>query len=317
MQSVKGMTLTELLIAMLLGTVLIGLAATAFSSVSRSARQAQQLAELQQNAQFVISLFNNELTNIGFWGGRSDPVLAANFPLPATPAGDCVEAVLDSGSFPQPAQHFVSLYARTASGGRQLSCLPDPIAQTELLQLKRLLGQRADITEMRQNRFYLETDWQHSRFVDSSSPGLDARFSYFPYQHLVFYLQQQRVDGESVPVLMRKRLVRNQAGAAVISTDSVLDGVERMHFEFGIDSNFDGQLNYQLSTDQMSAELWQQQTGRIISLRYYLLLRARQADQNYINTQQFVMGQHQFTAPGDHYRRMLVSSSIYFQNAAL
>ncbi|MGP9801921.1 PilW family protein [Rheinheimera sp. NSM] len=317
MRRVPGFTLTELLIAMLLGMILMTLTLTAFSSLSRSARQTQQLAELQQNAQLAMSILQNELTNTGFWGGRSAPQLAASLTLPEAPAGDCVEAALDSGSFPQPAQSFVTLYARTIGAGRQLNCLAGAISQTELLQIKRLLGQKTAIADMRQNRFYLESGWQHSRFVDSNSPGLTAEYDYFPYQHLVFYLQQQRLDGKPIPVLMRKRLSRNQAGQAVISTDSVLDGVERMHFEFGIDADADGQLDYQLTTEQMSAQLWQQNNARIISLRYHLLLRARQSDPNYINQQRYDMGAHRFVAPGDHYRRLLVSSTIFFQNAVL
>jgi type IV pilus assembly protein PilW len=317
MQGQRGFTLSELIIAMLLGLILISLAATAFNSVSRSTRQAQQLAQLQQNAQLIMTVLHNELANFGFWGGRGEPTLAAQLPLPAPPGGDCIEAMLDSGSFPQSAQSFVTLYARIASGGRQLNCLPNPITASEVLQLKRLLGQHTAIAEMRQNRFYLETGWQHSRIVATDSVGLNPRYDYFPYQHLVFYLQRQRLNGQTIPVLMRKRLSRNRSGHAVISTDSVLDGVERLHFEFGIDSNFDGQLDYQLATAQMPAELWQQRTGRIISLRYYVLLRARQPDLNYINTQRYQMGRQHFIAPADHYRRLLISSSIFFQNAVL
>lgn len=317
MKHQNGFTLTELMIAMLLGFLLMGMAVTAFSVASRSARQANQLAELQQNAQLVMTLFQNELSNVGFWGGRSDPLAALAFPMPAAPAGDCVEQLLDSGSFPQPAQDFVTLYAQTTGAGRQLNCIANPLPQTELLQLKRLIGAKTDLGDMRQNRFYLETDWQHSRFVDGGSPMLNERYGYFPYQHLVFYLQQQRVDGATIPVLMRKRLTRNQAGSAVISTDSVLDGVERMHFEFGIDSDFDGKLNFNLATRQMPAELWSQRSGRIVSLKYHVLLRARDPDQHYVNQQRYDMGIEQFVAPGDHYRRLLISSSVYFNNAAL
>jgi type IV pilus assembly protein PilW len=317
MRHSAGFTLTELMIAMLLGLMLMALTVTAFSSLSRSARQTQQLAELQQKAQLAISLLHNELANVGFWGGRSNPRLASRFSVPASPSRDCVNNALDSGSFPQPNTDFLTLYARVANGGRQLNCLPDPLAQSELLQIKRLLGQPTDISDIRQNRFYLETDWAHSRLVDSTSGALSNRYHYFPYQHLVFYLQRQRVDGELIPVLMRKRLARNNAGMAVISTDSVLDGVERMHFEFGIDSDADGQLNYSLTTEEIPAALWQQKTGRIISLRYHLLLRARLPDPQYINNQRYNMAGHQFDAAGDHYRRLLISSTIFFRNAAL
>lgn len=309
-----GFTLTELLIAMLMAMLMLSAVLTAFSSLSRSVRQAQQLSELQQNAQLVMSLFQNELTNTGFWGGRADPLLAVASPMPASPAPDCVEEALDSGSFPQAGRNFVTLYASRAAAGSQLNCIPQTIPDSELLQVKRLIGQLTIPTDMRQNRFYLETDWQHSRFVDSSSAGLSAVYDYFPYQHLVFYLQSQRVEGNTLPVLMRKRLTRNQAGHATISTDSVIDGVERMHFEFGVDTNLNGQLNVLLPTEQMVTDYWWQRNSRIISIRYYVLLRARKPDPGYINNQRYQMGDEEFVAPNDHYRRLLVSSSIFFQN---
>lgn len=317
MQRNFGFTLTELLISAALSCLVLSMAALAFNAVMTTTRQAQQLAELQQNAQLLLSLFNNELANTGFWGGRSAPELALMHALPDRPAPDCVKETLDSGSFPQVSIPFVTLYAEAATAGRQLSCLTNLLPDTEILQLKRLIGAPTLTSELRQNRFYLETDWQHSRFVTNDSPELNEQHLYFPYQHLVFYLQQQRVDGQMLPVLMRKRLTRNQAGRAVISTDSVLDGVERMHFEFGVDTDADGQVNYVAATEQIPVDIWQQSNSKIISLTYHLLLRSRQPDPHFVNQQQYRMGQHQFEAPGDHYRRMLVSSSIYFPNVTL
>ncbi|GAB57868.1 PilW family protein [Rheinheimera nanhaiensis] len=312
MRPASGFTLSELLIAMALSLLIISMALTAFSSLNRSVRQTQQLAELQQNAQLINSVFQRELANIGFWGGRALPETAIGTVLPAAPPGDCVDPAFDSGSFPAAGKPFVTLYA-----GLALSCIVSPLAGSEILQLKRLIGQPTAPAQFRQNRFYFEANWQQSRFVDTTSAELATGGDYLPYQHLVFYLQQQQVDGEALPVLMRKRLSRNAAGAAVISTDAILDGVERLHFEFGIDTNADGQLDYILPTEQVTAELWQQQHSRIISMRYHILLRSRRPDPAYVNKQVYQMGKQQFEAPADHYRRLLLSSSVFFYNQLL
>lgn len=313
MRNCKGLTLTELMIALLLATFLLGIAFTAFGSLSRSVRQTQQLAQLQQNAQLMMNLLHNELANVGFWGGRSGIDDITQAAALAPPLADCAKAGIDSGSFPRPGQAFITLYAEKVSPGRPLDCVNQPLAGSELLQVKRLLGQYAQPAAMRQNRFYVETDWQHARFVDSNSGQLNPALDYFPYQHLVFYLQMQQHNDNAVPVLMRKRLARSNAGQAVISTDSVLDGVERMHFQFGIDADGDGTLNYMLQTEQMTAELWQQ--NRVVSLRYHILLRSTQPDIHYRNNHTYQMGEHSFTAPDDHYRRLLVSNSLFFPNA--
>lgn len=312
-----GLTLTELLIAMLLGSFLFGMAATAFSSLSNSVRQTQQLAELQQNAQLIVNLMHNELINTGFWGGINNntvPTVASGI---SAPAGDCAEDGLDSGSFPSAVADFITFYAEVASDNRPLNCVNSPSLGSEVLQVKRLLGQYATPDDMRSNRFYLETSFGVSRFVANDSSSLLIDTHYFPYQHLVLYVQLQARESGDVPVLMRKRLVRTNAGDAAISTESVLDGVERMHFQFGIDSDANGQVDFMLDTEQMTPQLWQRHHRQIISLRYYILLRATKSDRRFVNRQVYQMGAQQFEANADHYRRLLISNSLYFPNATL
>lgn len=111
--------------------------------------------------------------------------------------------------------------------------------------------------------------------------------------------------------------IRNAAGQSIMDTDSIMDGVERMHFEFGLDANLDGQVDYYLSTEQMQPEHWQQQKHRIINIKFYLLLRSLDEDFSYQNNQLYQMGQQWFKAPSDPFRRLLVSSSVAFSNTRL
>ena len=312
----RGFSLVELLIAMLLGLVLLGFTVQIFITLAASSRQSQQLAQLQQNGQLALTLLNNELQNTGFWGGVSlNDISEATVEI-EPPAPDCVEAELDSGSFPVAGQVFTSLYGKVATSGRQLNCLTSLAVDSEVLQLKRAIGLAVNSAELRPNRFYVSPHWQQSRFVSQDSPGLEVDSVHYPYQHLVFYIQNQRVDGQTIPVLMRKRLVRSATGSARIATDSIIDGVERLHFEFGIDSDADGRLNYTLPTALMRREHWQQQQGQIVSIRFYILVRSTFPDPSYVNQQVYQMGASRFEAPDDHYRRLLLAGSVYFNNAA-
>ncbi|MDX1538984.1 PilW family protein [Arsukibacterium sp.] len=310
----RGFSLVELLIAMLLGLLLLGFTVQIFASLSASSRQSQQLAQLQQNGQLALNLLHNELQNTGFWGGVSLNDIASAAVDSAAPAPDCREEGLDSGSFPVANEMFASLYAKVAAPGRQLNCLTSLAPESEILQLKRAIGLAVSRDELRPNRYYIAPHWQQSRIIDQDSPGLAADNVFYPYQHLVFYIQQQRIDDLTVPVLMRKRLVRSASGMARIATDSVIDGVERLHFEFGIDANLDGRLNYMLPTALMSHEHWQLQHGHIVSIRFYILLRSIVPDAGYVNQQTYQMGTNRFEAPDDHYRRLLLAGSVYFNN---
>jgi type IV pilus assembly protein PilW len=310
----RGFSLVELLIAMLLGAVLLSFIVQIFASLSASSRQSQQLAQLQQNGQLALNLLHNELQNTGFWGGIShNEISEASVDIPA-PLPDCKEDDIDSGSFPIAGQVFTSIYAKTAVSGRQLNCLTSLARDSEVLQLKRAIGLVVERAELRPNRFYIAPHWQQSRFISQDSADLAGDNVFYPYQHLLFYIQHQRVDEQTIPVLMRKRLVRSSSGVARIATDSVIDGVERLHFEFGIDANLDGSLNYTLPTALMTNPHWLQQHGRIVSMRFYVLLRSILPDHRYVNQQTYQMGASRFVAPDDHYRRLLLVGSVYFNN---
>lgn len=312
----RGFTLVELLISLTLGLVLMTFFIGTLFATQQSNRQTQQLVQLQHNSQMLLSLFQAELTNLMFFAGHSlADVAAATHQLPAV-VGDCV-AEPDTGSFPVAGQPYLSLYAELVQQNNHPDCLSQPKPGAEFLQYKRIVGSSLSATQMRSNRFYLETSASDCRFVSSSSADLLPDASYWPFVHQVFYISEQKHQGDTIPVLMRKRLIRNAAGQSVMATDSIMDGVERMHFEFGLDANLDGQVDFYLSTVQMQAEHWQQHKHRIINIKFYLLLRSLDEDFSYQNSQLYQMGQQWFKAPSDPFRRLLVSSSVAFSNTRL
>jgi type IV pilus assembly protein PilW len=142
--------------------------------------------------------------------------------------------------------------------------------------------------------------------------GLDAQATYWPYIHQVFYVSQQQYEGKQIPVLMRKRLVRQASGLLAMDTAAVVDGVEMLVFEFGIDSNFDGQTDYFAPASQVEAAVWQQSGGRVVQLRYFVLIRSLTPDPSYTNQQRYRLGHREFSAPADQFRRLLLSSAVTF-----
>jgi type IV pilus assembly protein PilW len=312
----RGFSLLEVLVSLTLGLVLIAFLIGTLFATQQSNRQNQQLVQLQQHSQMLMSIFQAELPNLMFFAGRSLADVAAASHQLAPVLGDCV-ADSDTGSFPISGQPYLSLYAEQVGKHNYLACLSQAKADSELLQFKRLVGSSMPATQMRSNRVYFETSAASSRFVTSSSADLIPNSVYWPFSHQVFYISEQKYAGTIVPVLMRKRLIRNAAGQTVMTTDSIMDGVERMHFEFGLDANLDGQVDYYLGTKQMQPVHWQQQKHRIINIKFYLLLRSLDEDFSYQNNQLYQMGQHWFKAPSDPFRRLLVSSTVAFSNTRL
>lgn len=306
-----GWTLVEMMISMALGLLCTLLLITSWQWNYRAFIQTTQLSELQQSGQFVLSFMQQELVNQNFWAGFQ----LAELPPPAlmTPTADCA-GPLDSGSFPKPQQGFVGIYSGTVGSNRTPACLTAALKDSDFLQLKRLAGAPTLKSELKANRVYLQQNQRHASFVTVQSQALFSAATYWPYVHQLWYVAQQKHEGENIPVMMRKRLVRQLSGQLAMDTSSIIDGVEMLHFELGVDSNFDGQMDYSKSADQIPQEVWLGQTGKIMQLRYFVLLRSITADFTYTNVQQYQLGQRLYQAPGDHYRRLLVSSAVTFNN---
>jgi len=307
----NGWTLIEAMISMALGLLCTLMLIAGWQWNYRAFIQTTQLSELQQSGQFVLSFMQQELVNQNFWAGFE----LAELPVTAltTPAADCA-GPLDSGSFPKSQQGFVGIYSGTVGSNSTPGCLTSARKDSDFLQLKRLAGAPTVKSELKANRVYLQQYQRDASFVTLQSQTLISAATYWPYVHQLWYVAQQKHEGKFIPVMMRKRLVRQLSGQLVMDTSSLIDGVEMLHFELGVDSNFDGQLDYSKPADQIPQEVWLGQTGKIMQLRYFVLLRSITADFTYTNVQQYQLGQRLYKAPGDHYRRLLVSSAVTFNN---
>lgn len=309
--SQQGWTLIEAMVSMALGLLCTLMLVAGWQWNYRAFIQTTQLSELQQSGQFVLSFIQQELVNQNFWAGFQ----LADLPTTdlMTPIADCA-GPLDSGSFPKSALGFVGIYSGTVGSNSTPACLTAARKASDFLQLKRLAGAPVAKSELKTNRVYLQQYQHNASFVTTQSPALIAAATFWPYVHQLWYVAQQKRQNKDIPVLMRKRLVRQLSGQLVMDTSSVIDGVEMLHFELGVDSNFDGQMDYSRPADQIPEKVWLGQEGKIMQLRYFVLLRSITADLTYTNVQQYQLGQRLYQAPGDQYRRLLVSSAVTFNN---
>lgn len=310
MKSCKGWTLISLMVMLVLASILILLFFKTVVFSLNATRQTVQLAQLQQAGQFVLNLFQHELRNANFMAGAQH--IGQNMPALIV-ENDCSNST-DSGSFPKLERPFQLLQIGTVGSTNELGCLVNALRHTDYLKIKRLAGELTTKGEMKQNRVYVAQANNGSKFVTVDTAGLDPNANYWPYLHQVFYLTRQNQQGLSVPVLMRKRLVRQQNGALVMDTDSLIDGVEAMVFEAGADTNQDG-VSDQFSNQSATAN-WQGGAigAKVVQIRFHILLRSVEPDPAYTNNEQYQLGPRRFVAPGDHFRRLQLSSSVTFIN---
>lgn len=307
-RSIHGFLLLQQMMVLLLSALLLLMLTSALVVQWQAFRQQSQLTFLHQTAIQSHTLLQRELSQSGFWAGLTLPQIQ---PLQhAVPVqGDCYSFGVDSGSFPLPGQVWRLLSAGTVGGANTPQCLTHAVKQSDFIQTKHLAGDPLRLVDLRANRSYLQQHGLSGRFVKSGDAGLNAGLWYWPYRHEMYYVASQTLAGQSIPVLMRKRLVRNQQGNLTMDTAAVLDGVEMIAVEVGLDQDADGLAEQFMPASQVPAVVWQQ--PRIIrQIRYFVLLRALQAEPGYRNQQLYQLGQRQFQSRGDPFRRLLISSSV-------
>lgn len=306
----RGWTLSSLLIALALASLLIVLFAKTLVFVLQTTRQTEQLAQLHQSGQLVFNLFQRELRNANFWAASAlSPQNLANLQVQA----DC-RSVDDSGSFASNDQPYQLLRIGVVGDVGTPDCLTNANQHSDYLQIKRLVGVKTGRAGMRANRVYLQQSAQFSNFVTLNSANLPEAAELWPYLHHLFYVSTQYHQGKALPVLMRKRLIRQQDGQLVMDTDALIDGVEMLVFESGKDINNDGVVDQFSNLAPAPVAGIATPSANIVQIRFHVLLRSVEPDPSYTNRQQYQLGARRFTAPGDHFRRLQVSSSVTFIN---
>lgn len=141
-----GMSLVELMVAMVIGLFLTAGVFTMFNMSSSNVTTTSQFNQLQENGRIALSIMERDITQLGFMGDMTgtDFILGSNTTVDAEISKkDCIGAGLNNATLPnnQPA-HFRLLWGDTSTkdGATSLACLSGVKSDTDVLQLKRLIG---------------------------------------------------------------------------------------------------------------------------------------------------------------------------------
>ena len=320
-----GMSLLEAMISLGVGVFLLGGVMVAFSAMRGTTSETLGIGEVQENGRLALSILRKDLEHSGFWGEFQSQLNSDLLAIPAAPVGDCINGGNNpnNGSFPvASAWAFWSLWATTATGSEVINCIDDANTGTDVVQIKRAISFPTDVGDFRANRFYLIASSSAAAIVSgadnpSSYPVIDNSQNWM-YQHLVYYVADKDFYGTTVPTLMRRRLVVSSGGAASMASEPVIDGIENIRVMFGIDVDLDGVVDSYIGAENVSRDYWNQgssDTSYILSARIYVLARALEQDKKYENNNSYQLGDRTIVGGGDHYRRMLFTTTVSIINA--
>lgn len=320
-----GFTLVEMMISLFIGGLILGGVMFTYIGMKVTTKDTMTIGELQESGRLAINIMQRDIEQVGFWGTfYDDSFTAINTTTLASPTGDCFEGD-NNGSFPNLASssNFKGLFAKVAVDSSELSCINNPLAGTDILQVKFLQGRQLQVeagdNQTQSDENYFIAEQESARFVrgviDPATVNLNA--SIWPYSHHSYYISEQTytVNNKSitVPALMRKRLVGNS-----MTTETIMEGVENMRFVFGLDTTSDSRVDTYRSIDDMSIAQWENQKG-ILTVQVFLLIRALQPDPGIsIKNQTYILGEDANSRTltfSDNFRRTVFTTTIRLNNA--
>ncbi len=324
----RGFSLVELMIAMLIGLLVTAAVIALVVNSSRTHNELTKTSRQIENARYATQLLSDEVRHAGYFGrffAVPGPT-GAGLPDPCDNSGGMVDLrnALEAG---------LALHIQAHTNPGDLSCLPAANHRigadgngTDIIVVRRVASMfTRDTADLEPDLFYMQTQPTQMRLDQGSNTttfdlteigGVPPA----PIHRLhtdIYYLApcplldnpQGTCNNASpdLPTLMRLRLGPN--GQWI--NEPLVEGIEDMRVEFGIDNTGDGVPN---NYEQMPATL--AQWVDVISVRLHLLARTTEATPAHTDEKQYNLGGVVLGPMNDQLRRRVFSTTIRLHNPA-
>lgn len=122
-------------------------------------------------------------------------------------------------------------------------------------------------------------------------------------------------DGNPIPTLKRLELT-SVSGSTTFSKVSLVEGVENMQIDYGIDNSLEENVGYG-TPDQYVASPTTAQFSNIVSSKVYFLVRNLSTSEDYSDSKKYRLGSSGLTtATGDAYKRHVYSTTARISNVS-
>lgn len=330
----RGLTLIEIMIALVIGSVLIAGAGKIFISSKRNIAVQLNLQQIQENARYALDLISRDLRRAGYFGGLNSITAIEGTSPPLEPTGKC-----------PPGNAWGRMLARPVFGlndtNSGYACIPDSDYLRGDIVVTRYAHPVAVTGALSDKQLYLRSNpSEGALFIGSKSdenqitePGIVQKIISRAY-----YIRASTTlcpDGSKPPALWRETLHSNGHTVA----EELVTGVEQLQLQYGVidfnpddDMQSDGISYRYLDADHVtdsewnapfdSAPEWREWVeltsnsavhSAVLLAKVWLLVRAACIEPAVINRRTYAMGNLQY-AVDDHFRRQLYSTTVQLRN---
>ena len=308
----RGYTLVEFMVAVTLGMMLILVVSSVFISGGKSYREDDRSARMQENGRFAMKVLTEDLGMAGMWG----PVKSSSS-ITSTIGATCPGGVGITFDSTNP----VSVIDQATGSGANssYSCITaanvyDPAAivagtsRPDVLVIKRVLGGKSEAVTG-SSAAYLKITDGNGELVQTTPESFAGGSEYWQFMPRIYYIRKKSSD--SAPTLVMKYLNDVVMATGDDYESPLVDGVENMQVEFGVDTDADGVANKYM-TAPTADEL-----ANVVNAKIYLLIRSASYEpKDPLNTKTYNLGSTVISAQNDRYQRRVFSTTVSLRNPA-
>lgn len=320
-----GFSLIEFMVAITIAALLLLGLATLFATASRNFGEEERASRQIENGRYAMDLMAEDFRHAGFYGEIGDVTQLPNgaIPLPTTAMPDpCVTAVASvKAALSLPIQGY---------NGSQPTCLPDYVAGTDVVVIRRANTTTAATAVA--NEYYAQTS-----FCATTTTYFDLTTSSFPltikdcstiapirkYHVHIYFIMPCSLPSDTVtscaanptarqvPTLARMELRLNSAGTAGIYVTPLVEGIENMQIEYGLDTNNDGAPD-SFTADPTAGNVAATITAwsQVVAVRISLVARNPDITPGYQDTKTYALGSTTVGPYNDAYKRHAFSELV-------
>jgi type IV pilus assembly protein PilW len=329
----RGVSLIELMVALIIGLFLIFGAVTVYQQSRTTFRTTEAVARLQEAARLAMDVIEADVRMANYWGLSNEAQYIVNRAAP----GETPQAPFDSltsevdycGGADTNWLINLEQYLDGTNNGYGLDCDAFNGAESDsadVLVVRR--GSESQPAALDQDRIYVQSSRiQGTLFIPSSAcDGLSPTVAtcipaeYAPpasqTRQLVvhaYYVSNESTLRDDVPALRRKRLANINAGSVegTIEDEEIVPGIEDLQVRFGIDTNGDASVDSYIDPDALLP------TTVVISATIWLRVRSEDRDFSHTDGNTYQYADIDDFTPADNYRRIVISKTIQLRNTRI
>ena len=332
-QNQRGVTLVELMIAMVIGLFLLLGTVTVFQQSRSNFRVSDSIARLQENGRFVLDMMEPDIRVAKLWGRSGDPGLIDN----VLPGGLTVTCdTVDSSAAMLPPTTYTAwaldinreVWAVDESSGYGHAALGVPCspnagaqAQSDALVIRRASTQPIVPTA---GMIQVHTDLTRGEFFnDGAVPvGYAAAAQTHNVVTNVYYVSPRSDLDPNMPSLRIKTLMPG----GVHQDQEIMPGVENLQVQLGVDTDDDLEIERYVDADH---DIVNPTTGgtipdaQILAVRLWIVMRSDAVEVGFTDNAQYLSPDPDVVvipcAGGgcgypDNFRRLAISTTVALRN---